>query len=189
VAYYLGHAFADVVQSSPYRVTAADLSAVQQGVATAIVSVNDLRDINKDRRVTSADLSIVQSSVSTTVLLRDIIIPATGAPEEGSSGSQGSMILPPLMPPNPNPDPSINNAQGLYGVIAKAQPLKAEGEPVIGFDTAGGNAASIQFNGLGQIDWSEEKVDKARIAANIAYFSAEYDWDWLELEMTPFFKL
>ncbi|MEQ1828587.1 MAG: PKD domain-containing protein, partial [Pirellula sp.] len=57
--YYLGHAAGEINGDAPYRVTAAELSAVQSAISNTIVLANDLRDVNKDRRVTAADLSFV----------------------------------------------------------------------------------------------------------------------------------
>jgi uncharacterized delta-60 repeat protein len=82
-AFYIGHAMAEITGGTPYRVTAADLSAVQSGISNTIVSVSDPRDINKDRRVTAVDLSAVQSRIANTVLLNDITIPIAGSSEEG----------------------------------------------------------------------------------------------------------
>ncbi|MEQ1824839.1 MAG: PKD domain-containing protein, partial [Pirellula sp.] len=82
-AFYMGHAMAEITGGAPYRVTAADLSAVQSGISNTIVSVGDPRDINKDRRVTAADLSAVQSRISNTVLLNNITIPIAASTEEG----------------------------------------------------------------------------------------------------------
>ncbi|MEQ1829074.1 MAG: PKD domain-containing protein, partial [Pirellula sp.] len=82
-AFYMGHAMAEITGGAPYRVTAADLSAVQSGISNTIVSVGDPRDINKDRRVTAADLSAVQSRISNSVLLNNITVPVAGSTEEG----------------------------------------------------------------------------------------------------------
>ncbi|MEQ1828233.1 MAG: cadherin domain-containing protein [Pirellula sp.] len=82
-AFYMGHAMAEITGGAPYRVTAADLSAVQSGISNTIVSVGDPRDINKDRRVTAADLSAVQSRISNTVLLNNITVPIAGSADEG----------------------------------------------------------------------------------------------------------
>ncbi|MEQ1829828.1 MAG: Ig-like domain-containing protein, partial [Pirellula sp.] len=82
-AFYMGHAMAEITGGAPYRVTAADLSAVHSGISNTIVSVGDPRDINKDRRVTAADLSAVQSRISNTVLLNNISVPVAGSAEEG----------------------------------------------------------------------------------------------------------
>ncbi|MEQ1830958.1 MAG: Ig-like domain-containing protein, partial [Pirellula sp.] len=81
--YYVGHAMADVSGTTPYRVTAVDLSEVQSAISTTIVPASDPRDFNKDRRVTAFDLSFVQSRVSTNVLLQDITIPAGDSSGEG----------------------------------------------------------------------------------------------------------
>jgi hypothetical protein len=101
--FYIGHAMAEVNGVAAYRVTGADLSAVQAGISNSIVSVNDIRDVNKDRRITGADLSFVQARISNTVLLNNITIPAAGSGEEGSAGSGGGgggNILPPWNPPS-----------------------------------------------------------------------------------------
>ncbi|MFM8326848.1 MAG: hypothetical protein ACKN9U_18455, partial [Pirellulaceae bacterium] len=71
---------------APYRLTSADLSAVQGSISTAIVSITDMRDVNKDRRITSADLSFLQSRVSSSVLIGNITIPASGDGGEGEGG-------------------------------------------------------------------------------------------------------
>jgi hypothetical protein len=87
--FYIGHALAEVNGAAAYRVTGADLSAVQAGISNTVVSVNDIRDVNKDRRITGADLSFVQARISNTVLLNNITIPAAGSDNEGSAGSGG----------------------------------------------------------------------------------------------------
>ena len=88
--FYIGHAMGEVNGAAAYRVTGADLSQVQSGISNAIVSVNDIRDVNKDRRITGADLSFVQSRISNNVLLNNITIPASGTSGEGSgSGGNG----------------------------------------------------------------------------------------------------
>ncbi|MEQ1828603.1 MAG: RHS repeat-associated core domain-containing protein, partial [Pirellula sp.] len=94
--YYVGHALGDINQDSPYRVTAGDLSLVQSVISNTIISVDDLRDITKDRRVTAADLSFVQSRISNQVLLQNIIIPAADSSAEGGSGGLQRMasVLP-----------------------------------------------------------------------------------------------
>ncbi|MEQ1826615.1 MAG: right-handed parallel beta-helix repeat-containing protein [Pirellula sp.] len=90
--YYVGHAMAEISGGGPsLRVTAADLSSVQSAISNQIVSVNDLRDINKDRRVTAADLSAVQSRISNTVLLTLFTVPAKGSSGEGESNRAASM--------------------------------------------------------------------------------------------------
>jgi hypothetical protein len=87
--FYIGHAMAEVNGAAAYRVTGADLSLVQAGISNSIVSVNDIRDVNKDRRITGADLSFVQARISNSVLLNNITIPAAGSDNEGSAGSGG----------------------------------------------------------------------------------------------------
>ncbi len=87
--FYIGHAMAEVNGAAAYRVTGADLSAVQAGISNTVISVNDVRDVNKDRRITGADLSFVQARISNTVLLNNITIPAAGSDDEGSAGSGG----------------------------------------------------------------------------------------------------
>jgi hypothetical protein len=87
--FYIGHAMAEVNGAAAYRVTGADLSTVQAGISNTVVSVNDIRDVNKDRRITGADLSFVQARISNTVLLNNITIPAAGSDNEGSAGSGG----------------------------------------------------------------------------------------------------
>ncbi len=84
--YYLGHALGEVNGVAPYRLTSADLSGVQGSISTAIVSITDMRDVNKDRRITSADLSFLQSRVSNSVLIGNITIPASGDGGEGEGG-------------------------------------------------------------------------------------------------------
>ncbi|MEQ1825597.1 MAG: PA14 domain-containing protein [Pirellula sp.] len=105
--YYLGHAFADINLASPYRVTAVDLSAVQSAIATTIRTVDDPRDLNKDRRVTAADLSLVQSNISNTVLLQDIIIPSYGSigEGEGETGATRNASIGSV------PSPRVNNRE------------------------------------------------------------------------------
>ncbi|MFN9591958.1 MAG: hypothetical protein ACK56G_04545, partial [Pirellulaceae bacterium] len=84
--YYLGHALGEVNGVAPYRLTSADLSAVQVSISTAIVPITDMRDVNKDRRITSADFSFLQSRVSNSVLIGNITIPASGDGGEGEGG-------------------------------------------------------------------------------------------------------
>jgi hypothetical protein len=84
--YYLGHALGEVNGVAPYRLTSADLSGVQGSISTAIVSITDMRDVNKDRRITSADLSFLQSRISNSVLIGNITIPASGDGGEGEGG-------------------------------------------------------------------------------------------------------
>lgn len=87
--YYVGHALGEVNGVAPYRLTSADLSGVQGSISTAIVSITDMRDVNKDRRITSADLSFLQSRVSNAVLIGNITIPAKGDGAEGEGGDDG----------------------------------------------------------------------------------------------------
>ncbi|MEQ1830595.1 MAG: proprotein convertase P-domain-containing protein, partial [Pirellula sp.] len=83
--YYLGHALAEADFSTPYRVTAADLSLIQSAISNNIVAISNLRDFNKDRRVSSADLSLVQSRISNTILLNNITVPPKNSLAEGES--------------------------------------------------------------------------------------------------------
>jgi len=113
--YYLGHALGEVNGVTPYRVTSADQSAVQTAVSSSIVSVNEVRDVNKDRRVTSVDLSFVQVQVSSTILLRDITIPASGSTEEGEGSPSLMSVLPPMNPASQKPIPM--EAIGMFATI------------------------------------------------------------------------
>jgi len=91
--FYMGHALADVNGATgadvAYRVLSNDLTAVQQGISANVVSVNDVRDVNKDRRILSSDYNFVQPRVNANILLRNIQIPAEGSTNEGSAGSGG----------------------------------------------------------------------------------------------------
>lgn len=120
--FYIGHALAEVNGVAAYRISGADLSQVQAGISNGVVSVNDVRDINKDRRVTGADLSIVQSRISNTVLLNNITIPAAGSNEEGSAGSSGGggggggSVSPPSPAPEIGaPQPVVSPSASLIG--------------------------------------------------------------------------
>jgi hypothetical protein len=83
VVYYLGHALGEVDGATPYRLSTIDVGLVRQSVGNTIVSVNDIRDIDKDRRITTLDVGFLRSRVSNTVLLNSITIPASGSATEG----------------------------------------------------------------------------------------------------------
>jgi subtilisin-like proprotein convertase family protein/subtilisin family serine protease len=83
--FYVGHAMAEMNFSTPYRVTAVELSMVQSAISNAILPVTNVRDINKDRRVTAFDLSFVQSRIANTVLLHDIYVPPKNSVAEGEA--------------------------------------------------------------------------------------------------------
>lgn len=90
--FYLGHALAEVEGASPYRVSTTDVGLVRAGVGNAIVSVNDIRDIDKDRRITTTDVGFIRARVSNTVLLNNITIPAAGSPAEGEDDVVNGLI-------------------------------------------------------------------------------------------------
>ncbi|MDZ4850521.1 MAG: VCBS domain-containing protein [Pirellulaceae bacterium] len=98
LVFYFGHAAGDVNgvvgTTTPYRVGTTDLSAVQSAVSSALVSIEDARDIDKSRRVGTTDLSFVQSRVSSTPLLRNITIPIAGSAEEGAPPPSTSEVAP-----------------------------------------------------------------------------------------------
>lgn len=92
--YYLGHALGDVDYAGPtYRVSTNDVSLVRAAVGNTIVSVDDARDIDKDRRITTNDVSFLRARVANTVLLKQIIIPASGSAEEGEGMSGASPLF------------------------------------------------------------------------------------------------
>lgn len=80
---YFGSVPGEANGVSPYRTTSADVSLIQSGISPNPVDVNNLVDINKDGFVTTNDLNFVQSRVSATILLGNILFPASGTPEEG----------------------------------------------------------------------------------------------------------
>lgn len=90
--FYLGHALAEVDGAAPYRITTTDVGTVRAGVGNAIVSVNDVRDIDKDRRITTTDVGLLRARVSNTVLLNNITIPAAGSGSEGEDDVVGGLI-------------------------------------------------------------------------------------------------
>ncbi|XZE21575.1 DVUA0089 family protein [Pirellulaceae bacterium SH449] len=74
--FYLGHADGEVNGDGPnMRVTNADVLAVRQAVSSVLVSIDDVRDVNKDRRVTNADVLYIRQRVSSAVVLGYITIP------------------------------------------------------------------------------------------------------------------
>lgn len=81
--YYLGSALGEVDGAAPYRVTTSDVGIVRAGVGNAVVSVDDARDIDKDRRITTTDVGYIRGRVSNTVLLNNITVPASGSGPEG----------------------------------------------------------------------------------------------------------
>ena len=83
--YYLGSVPGDINGTSPYIVTTADRTAVQQGISSAFVGINEIRDLNKDRHISAPDLSFVLQRVSATTRLSDIIIPPAGSADEGAN--------------------------------------------------------------------------------------------------------
>ncbi len=92
--YYLGHALGDVDYVGPtFRVATNDVALVRAGVGNTVVSVNDPRDVDKDRRVTTNDVSYLRARVANTVLLRQITIPASGSSEEGEGPLGMSPVL------------------------------------------------------------------------------------------------
>lgn len=86
--YYIGHVFGEVDGVSPYRTSTVDVGLIRGAVGNAIVSVNDVRDIDKDRRITTTDVGILRARVGNTVLLNNITIPAAG------SGAEGEVSVP-----------------------------------------------------------------------------------------------
>ncbi len=90
--FYLGHALGEVNGVAPYRVTVADMLAIQPAISNTIVSSNEGRDLNKDRRVTVADMIFVQTHIANTVLLNNIIIPPSGSSGEGAGGLGGGPL-------------------------------------------------------------------------------------------------
>lgn len=81
--FYIGHALGEVDGVSPYRTTTADVGLIRAGVGNAIVPVDDVRDIDKDRRITTTDVGLLRARVGNTVLLNNITIPASGSGAEG----------------------------------------------------------------------------------------------------------
>jgi hypothetical protein len=86
--FYIGNAIGEVTGPSPYRLTVGDRLAVANAISGSVVSVSDMRDIDKNRRITIGDLNIVGQRISATVLLQNITIPAAGSAQEGA-GSLG----------------------------------------------------------------------------------------------------
>lgn len=75
--YYVGHALGEVTGSGSFvRLTVGDVAAVKGAVSAAVVSINDPRDINKDRRVTVGDVALVKDQVTASAILNMITIPA-----------------------------------------------------------------------------------------------------------------
>ncbi len=83
--FYIGHAAGEGTASAPYRVGVNELSNIQSGVNSAIRSIMDVRDVDKNRRVGVSDLSFVQAHVSSAILLDNIVIPIAGSAEEGAN--------------------------------------------------------------------------------------------------------
>ncbi|MDZ4849497.1 MAG: YDG domain-containing protein [Pirellulaceae bacterium] len=111
IVFYIGHAAGDVNgvvgASTPYRTGTPDLSAVQSGVSSALVSIEDARDIDKNRRVGTTDLSYVQARVNSTALLRNITIPIAGSANEGA----------PSAPPTSAPGISFGGSDGSSSLV------------------------------------------------------------------------
>ena len=97
--FYVGHALGEVDGVAPYRTTTIDLGRIALQVGNAFVAANEPRDIDKDERITTLDLGYVALRVGNTILLDDIIIPASGSASEGASGN--AIQLPPGLPPGP----------------------------------------------------------------------------------------
>ncbi len=96
VVFYIGHAAGEGAGSAPYRVGVAELSAIQTGISSAIRSITDVRDVDKNRRVGVSDVSFVQPRVSSAILLSNITIPIAGSVEEGAplpTPVFGSLVL------------------------------------------------------------------------------------------------
>ena len=68
-----------------------ELSAIQTGSSSALVDIEDVRDIDKSRRVGTSDLTFVQTHSGSTTLLRNSTIPVAGSAEENAN--------PPAPPP------------------------------------------------------------------------------------------
>ena len=81
--FYIGHAYGEVDGVAPYRLTTIDVGLVRAAVGNAIVSVNDVRDFDKDRRITTTDVGLMRARVNNNVLLNNITIPAAGSSGEG----------------------------------------------------------------------------------------------------------
>jgi hypothetical protein len=81
--FYLGHAYGEVDGVAPYRLSTIDVGLVRAAVGNAIVSVNDVRDFDKDRRITTTDVGLMRARVNNNVLLNNITIPAAGSSGEG----------------------------------------------------------------------------------------------------------
>ncbi len=96
LVFYIGHAAGDAAGSAPYRVGVGDLSAIQSAISSAIRSITEARDVDKNRRIGVGDLSFVQSHVASTVLLQNIMIPIAGSAAEGApppGPGFGSLLL------------------------------------------------------------------------------------------------
>jgi hypothetical protein len=89
--FYLGHAMGEIEGATPYRVSTVDVGLTRAVVGNTIVSINDPRDIDKDRRVTTIDVGFLRARVGNTVLLDDITIPAASSVGEGQQGAAGSI--------------------------------------------------------------------------------------------------
>lgn len=85
--FYLGHAYGEVDGVAPYRVSTLDVGRVRAAVGNAIVSVSDVRDIDKDRRITTTDVGLLRARVSNSVVLNNITIPAEGTIETSGAMS------------------------------------------------------------------------------------------------------
>ena len=98
--YYVGHLRGEIdgeIVAGAYFVSNADLTAVLP--VGQLASVNNVRDVDKDRFVLNADLVAVRAGITSGSILRNITIPAAGSVEEGGgtgnhrcrpAGSQGT---------------------------------------------------------------------------------------------------
>lgn len=121
--YYLGSALGEVDGVSPYRVSTSDVGLVRAGVGNAVVSVDDVRDIDKDRRITTSDVGYIRGRVSNSVLINNITIPAAG------SGAEGELVNeePALANVAPTILPRLGHSE--YTVLA-LQPMASSLEAV-----------------------------------------------------------
>jgi hypothetical protein len=173
--FYIGHAMAEVNGVAAYRVTGADLSAVQAGISNTVVSVNDVRDVNKDRRITGADLSFVQARISNTVLLNNITIPAAGSNNEGSAGSGGGgggggggsapAPAPEVgAPPVSTPTSQLTGGQGLFsnGLVnsSESTPLIPQGSGTVSAGSTFASSSPSSSESKTSVDEGQGAVDE-----------------------------
>ncbi len=140
VVYYIGHAAGEMNGTSPYRVGTPEISAVQSGISSALVSLSDVRDVDKSRRVGVSDLSFIQARNSATILLQNITIPIAGSAAEGAPAPSLDAVL------QSAPDIGIDNGDFARSVRREVRAITSDTSTRIALQTVG--AANLEITTL-----------------------------------------